>query len=371
MQRLLTVILVLVVTLYGSSPAFSTSPDETPVEAAVSQVSATPHIALILPLESTSFGQAADIVKEGFVAATMREQALPLMIRIYATTDDPLDTFITYRQALDAGAVMVVGPLTRNGVSALASSSEITVPTLALNAADNNQTLPKNLYLFGLQLENEANQLAKLAMSGLKSNAIIIGDDSSLSRRLQTAFAEQWLSRQGNTADSVRYANDPTVLRQFRKLTAGKNNLIFLTLDATKSRVLRSFLDPEVPVYATSQIFVSADDFLFNNDLNDIQFMDMPWLLQPDHPAVMAYRHAEKTRSTDMERLYALGIDAFRIMTYILQTRSAQNIAFDGVTGYIRFVPPNQFVRESIAARIDKGRVQLITTQKDTVIDER
>ena len=101
--------------------------------------------------------------------------------------------------------------------------------------------------------------------------------------------------------------------------------------------------------------------------------MDMPWLLQPDHPAVMAYRHTNKAKSTDMERLYALGIDAFRLMTHLLppQSQRINEISFDGVTGHIHFAPPNQFIREPIAAQFEQGKVQLIQSSQDIANHER
>jgi uncharacterized protein len=375
MQRLFTFALVVIVTLYGSTHAFPTHAEEyyahegMPAVASMSQP--VPHIALLLPLQSSSFGQAAEVVKDGFVAATMRGEPLPLTIRIYSTTDDPLDVLITYHQALDAGAVLIIGPLTRNGVSALASSHVVHVPTLALNAADNESGFPSNLYLFGLQMENEAAQIAEFAMTENKHHAIIINDGSPLSIRLQTAFSARWLAQYGNTAESVQYEDDPEVLTQLRAHTRGENNIIFLAVDAAKARLTRSFLNPNTPVYATSQLFVSHEDSLFNNDLNGIRFMDMPWLIQPDHPAVMAYRHTEQARSADMERLYALGIDAFRLMAMMLEAQTAQEISFDGVTGHIRFIPPNQYVREPVAAKFDKGKVILLNKYKQPSLNER
>ncbi len=371
MQRLFTFALVVIVTLYGSMHAFPTHADEYFAHEHIPAVSTVPHIALILPLQSPTFGQAAEIVKEGFVAATMREQPLPLTIRIYSATDDPLDVLITYHQALDAGAVLIVGPLTRNGVSALASSHVVEVPTLALNVGNSDMGYPSNLYLFGLQMENEAQQIAELAMAENKRHAIIINDGRPLSLRLKTAFSARWLAEYGNTAESVQYENDPEVLTQLRAHTRGENNIIFLAVDAEKSRLIRSYLNPTTPVYATSQLFVNHDDSLFNNDLNGIQFMDMPWLIQPDHPGVMAYRTAEQSRSADMERLYALGIDAFRLMALMLEAQTAQEIAFDGVTGFIRFIPPNQYIREPVAAKFDKGKVMLLNTHNQPWSHER
>ena len=122
-------LMAVIVILCGSSQAFSTHPDEYFMGgAAPAVISPEPHIALLLPLQSPIFGQSANGVKEGFIAATKHEQALPLDIKIYATSDDPPDILNSYQQALNAGATIVVGPLTRNGVSILASSGIVAVP---------------------------------------------------------------------------------------------------------------------------------------------------------------------------------------------------------------------------------------------------
>jgi uncharacterized protein len=374
MQRFFSISLVLIVVLYGSPQAFSTHPENYYTDDPMPGVSPVPHIALLLPLHSPSFGQAAEVVRQGFVTATMREEALPLTIRIYATTDDPLDILISYREALYAGAIMVVGPLTRDGVSALASSRFVTVPTLTLNAADNDDYMPPNLYLFGLQMENEASQVAELAANENRRHAIIINSNSPLSTRLKAAFAEKW--RQNDvyaTAESLQFDKDQAFLRSLRDYTAGEDTIVFLALDAKQSRLIRSYLNPSTPIYATSQIFISNEDALFNHDLNNTKFMDMPWLLQPDHPAVMAYKHLGTAMSKDQERLYALGIDAFRLMAMMMRAYTVNEILLDGVTGYIHFVPPNQFVRESIPAKFDEGKAVLMNadTQQDFSISER
>ncbi|MGE5027142.1 MAG: penicillin-binding protein activator, partial [Betaproteobacteria bacterium] len=103
------------------------------------------HIALLLPLDSDSFGQAAEAVRQGAVAASAMQAApqgpkpagqMPatLPLQTYPTGDRMEDIVSAYRQALQAGAKIVVGPLTRHGVTALARSGLISVPTRALNA---------------------------------------------------------------------------------------------------------------------------------------------------------------------------------------------------------------------------------------------
>jgi len=364
MQRLFATVLLLIAALYGSAQAFSTHAEDN-LQGSVPVASSVPHIALLLPLDSLVYGQAAEVVKQGFITAMMREKPLALKIRVYATTGDPLDTLIDYQQALSAGAIMVVGPLTRDGVNALASSHFVTVPTLALNAATNNRNLPVNLYLFGLQLENEASQVADLATRENRSHVIIIASRNLFSVRLQTAFANRWLQyRSGMSAESIQFDDDQVMLRELRRYTAGTNSIVFLALDAKKSRLIRSFLSPGTPVYATSQVFIGNDDTLFNHDLNDIQFLDMPWLLQPDHPAVMAYKHMDGPVSTDMARFYALGIDAFRIMVLMFQAQTASDISLDGVTGHISFMPANYFIRKPIVAMFSQGRALLMDAPK-------
>ncbi|UJP05975.1 MAG: penicillin-binding protein activator [Nitrosomonas sp.] len=325
----------------------------------VSDRQAIAHIALLLPLESGTFAEAAAVVRDGFSVAMQRGQPLPFPVRLYTTTDDPLDILFNYHQAVSAGAVFIVGPLTRDGVSAIASSHALAVPTLALNTTD-VKVLPEKLYLFGLQTEAEASQVAGLALANGRKHAILVGDEGSLSRRLQHAFSQRWVREAGNTTELIRYTDNPELLQHLRSVTQGDDQVVFLALDAARSRVVRTYLDPETPVYATSLVFTGTDNALLNSDLNGIRFLDMPWLLQPDHPAVMAYRHSAAPKSTDMERLYALGIDAFRLTTNLLLPQVVASITIDGVTGNIRFVPPNQFVRESLAARIEDGKVQFI-----------
>ena len=369
MSRFVTIFLVLLLALYGNPAAIATDlEEERQTESTSAPIIA--HIALLLPLESAAFAEASNVVKEGFVAAAQRGQTLPLPVRIYATTDDPLDILTSYHQAVTAGAAFVVGPLTRDGVAAIASSQTIAVPTLALNTVDTNHTLPAKLYLFGLQTETEADQIASLALSSGRSHAVIIGDDGSLSKRLQNAFKQRWQSGMGNTAELIRYTDNPELLQHLRGLTQESNQLVFLALDATKSRIVRAFLAPDAPVFGTSQIFTGTGNFLLYSDLNGIRFLDMPWLLQPDHPAVMVYRRTGTAKSIEMERLYALGIDAFRIMINLLLPQPVDSISIDGVTGQIRFVTPNQFVREPIAAQFDQGKVKLMDSQKNVTEHE-
>ena len=63
-----------------------------------------------------------------------------------------------------------------------------------------------------------------------------------------------------------------------------------------------------------------------------MRLLDLPWKIQRDHPAVMVYPQPVMAGSADMERLYALGIDAYRVAREIGRHPSGR-FHLDGVTG--------------------------------------
>ena len=332
--------------LYVSGQACAT--DEAPADAEKPE----PHIALLLPLKSAAFGRAAEIVQQGFMAAA-NNQPLSLPIRVYESDDESKEITALYPQAIANGALAVAGPLTRAGVAALAADPEIPVPTLALNIGEANGA--DKLYFFGLSAEAEARQAAQLAAAANLRNAIIVSTGAPLSRRLSQAFAEEWKLLGGSISSEILYTDDPAVLAG---LPEDPGNMVFLAADIAKARLIHPYMNIALPVYATSQLFNGNTDTLTNYDLNNTRFVDMPWLLQPDHPAVMVFSHANTPLEPDMERLYALGIDAFRLLQIMLGNSYRDALPLDGVTGLISLNRHHQFQRKAIPAQIKQGRGQ-------------
>lgn len=311
-----------------------------------------PHIALLLPLQSAIFGSAADAVQQGFFsAANYKRQILP--VRVYSNFDENSSVVAVYRQAIANGAQAVVGPLTRNGVIALAAEKNIPVPTLALNIVE-GQFAPR-LYFFGMAVEAEARQVAQLAKQQGLHQAIIITTRAQLSQRLQSAFEEEWAGPDRGILREIEFNDDPSV---FADIAGINDTMVFLAADANKARLIRPYLPNRLPIYATSQIFVGNDNVLTNYDLNGIRFVDMPWLLQPDHPAVMIYPRAAPPLSADRERLYALGIDSFRLIQLILSDQINAALPLDGVSGQIQLSGHN-FQHIAIPAVFAQGHAQL------------
>ncbi len=330
-------------------PATVPAPASAPVAPAITlSPVAQPHIALLLPLKSVSLEKASTIVEQGFIAAS-KVQPGSLPIRIYACNDEGKEIAALYRQAVDNGAQAVVGPLTSTGVAALAAQP-IPVPTLALNRAE--AKAPEKFYFFGLVLENEARQVARLAAMADLHTATIVSTDTPLSKRLVQAFADEWKKQGGNIAATKIFTGNNTI---FADLPIDPGNMVFVAANAEKARMFRPFLNAMLPVYSTSQIFNGNADTLVNYDLRDVVFLDMPWLLQQDHALVMRYPRVNPPLDTDSERLYALGIDAYRLIRIILDGHQQSAMPMDGVTGTIRLNPNHQFDREAVLAEFKQG----------------
>jgi len=319
-----------------------------------------PHIGLLLPLNSATFGRLAEAVRNGFLAAAKVQGSEPLPLRVYAVGDDPAEIVASYATALSGGARLVVGPLTRNGVTAIANNP-IPIPTLALNVPNVGTPVPVNLYMLSLRAEAEAQQVAQLAFKDGWRKAISVSADSALMQRIHRAFVDEFTRLGGALVAEYAFTSDPAGLSRIKEAAGlGVADMAFLALDFPQARLARPYLDP-LALYATSQVNPGATGPLAGFDLAGVHFLDMPWLLQPEHPAVMIYPRPLYRESADRERLYALGIDAFRVAGALLAGDASREL--DGVTGRITLGPDQQFARTLTAAQFNQGKLTITDPQ--------
>ena len=343
-------------TVGPAPPGAPATTPQSPLAPAAPDLLDVPHIALVLPLNSVTFGRPAEAVKNGFLAAARTQGSEALPLRIYAVGDDSGQIVASYGVALASGARLVVGPLTRNGVTAIASNP-VPVPTLALNVPNAGTLVPANLYMLSLRAETEAQQVAQLAFQDGWRKAITVSADSTLMQRIHHAFVDEFTRLGGAIVAEYAFTSDPGDLARIKEAAGlGVADMAFLALDFPQARLARPYLDP-LALYATSQVNPGATGPLAGFDLAGVRFLDMPWLLQPDHPAVMIYPRALYREEVDHERLYALGIDAFRVAVSLLADNAAA--ALDGVTGRITLGPDQQFVRSLTAAQFNQGKLTI------------
>lgn len=307
------------------------------------------RLALLLPLQSDVLGQASKAIWAGFLAAYEYERH-NIEVDVIDTGDTVEEVLSSYTAAL-ADHDVLIGPLSRSAVAAVSQSDAVRKPTIALNQPEQpaDIPLPKKMLFIGLSVEDEARQIAAWAAANKAANksegrALIVAADAPWQRRAAKAFALQWtqLGRESEVIElntSAHYLSASSLAQLKIKIQSEKPPLMFIALDAEQAKETRIVVGKEIPMYGTSQLnSVALADQPFSEpvpELDGIRLLDLPWQLQGDHAAVMIYPHlevaADQKRNVDMERLYALGIDAFRVAKEIAM--SSTNFNIDGVTG--------------------------------------
>lgn len=322
----------------------------------------TPHIALIVPLKSKAFGAVADAIRQGFIAAATVDGQQATPYRIYARDDESGSLGMQYRKAVQDGAIAVIGGVTRDGTNVMVKESGY-VPTLALNSPTETD-LPDRFFYISLNLDAEARGIAREAfLSGLH-NVAVLASNTALAKRIQESFEKEWVRLGGAVVDNIAFTGDIAESGRLQKALErakekGQADLVFIAADVKAARMARPFIPIGMPVFATSHTLDARAGAVENLDLDSVRFLEMPWFVEPDHPAVMAYAKPVAPMPLDYERLYALGIDAWRIMQVILKADNPRNIApLDGVTGKLS-LDGAQFVRTLTAVEMRDGVPQL------------
>ncbi|AUH53435.1 hypothetical protein CXB49_22985 [Chromobacterium sp. ATCC 53434] len=306
---------------------------------------ATLRIGVILPVETSALGEAAAVVRSGVEAAAQVDQNAELY-SVDASTDNVVQR---YRAAVADGVNVVIGPLSREAIAQLAPA--VTVPTLALNSIGREVAPNPKLYSLSLIVEGEARQLAQLMRDdGRASPMLVVGADA-LSQRLARAFADQWRKISGKEVLQRPFdGNDlPALLA-----ASGQADALALALDASQAARLKAALTPDMPVYGTSQLNIGGNQ----PELAGVRFIDMPWFLMPDHPAVKRYPRPATALTPQTERLYALGIDAYRLAVLLATARPGAAVKLDGVSGDLKLGRDRVFERQLPAGLMGGNALQ-------------
>ena len=350
-------------------------------------ISGQKHIAVILPMHGELAKVSANI-KNGFLSAYYSDENSDIkpLISFYDSSDKNTTFNQLYQQAIADGASNIIGPLNKVAINQLAQQRELDVPVLTLNYAENAFNTTENLFQFGLSPEDEARQVAELAIQQDKKRAAVFYPDSEWGRRLDRAFTEHYTSLGGkvmtmadytiNTNDYRRpiralFNLDQSAIRH-RKLqnTIGRKaisvpyrrqdlDMIFLAATPRSARSImpafRFHHASDLPVYSTSHVYTGKINRELDRDLNGLIFCDLPWILQNSSPLKKVFRQ-NWPQQESFTRLFALGIDAYHLI-YNLDYLENKDFAFyDGQTGNIRLDENNRITRKLLWAKFARGR---------------
>jgi outer membrane PBP1 activator LpoA protein len=145
-------------------------------------------------------------------------------------------------------------------------------------------------------------------------------------------------------------------------------DVIFMAANPTQAKLLRPqlrFLDAgSVPVYATSRVYNGQPDPARNQDLDGVRFPTTPWELA--HGSREAIPGLASLRGGAMGSLFALGQDAWSMLTWLDLMRKDPHFVFPGQSGYYRISTAGRIEREPAWAEFELGRPVPIDLPKTT-----
>ncbi len=185
------------------------------------QMTYTPasSIAVMLPMQG-KYKSVTDAIQAGIVTAWYKQDSSEKpLLRFYDTSDENISFNELYQQAILDGASYIIGPLEKASINKLAQAGSLDVPILTLNYAENPLSLSDKLYQFGLLPEDEARQVAELAIRDNHTTAAVLVPDSDWGRRLQDAFSRRFEELGGSVLSVQRYpTNVDDYSRQLKML---------------------------------------------------------------------------------------------------------------------------------------------------------
>lgn len=356
-----------------------------------------PHqIALLLP-QIGQFADAAAALRDGFLAAYFAAtNADRPDLRIYAVDPTGQNVEQVYDHAVEDGADLVVGPLDKTAVTTLARMPHLPVPTLALNQAElpPETVLPANLYQFGLAPEDEARQAAEKAWLDGDSRALVLVPEGVWGVRVADAFRDRWEALGGKVLAEQSY--DPTKndfsnpirrllnidesQRRFQALAQllGTDinfeprrrqdaDVIFLGAFPRQARLIRPQLEfyraGDLPVVATSHVFTGKVDAATDRDMDGVLFADSPWSLGLERPNDTLRQEISRLWPDGQDhysRLYAMGVDAYRLIPYLSWLETYPNEVYDGETGKLQIDEQGRVHRRLVWAQFVDGRPKVL-----------
>ncbi len=355
---------------------------------AEAQQSYTPaeSIAILLPMQG-KYKNVSDAIQGGIVTAWFEQDTSKRpLLRFYDTSDEDLSFYELYERATLDGASYIIGPLDKASINKLAQDRTLDTPILTLNYAENPLSISDNLYQFGLLPEDEARQVAELAIRENHTTAAALVPDSEWGRRLQAAFTQRFEELGGSVLTIQHYPTnvddyskplkklfnlDDSQARlqdlqhvlgtrlQFQPYRRQDIDMIFLAGTHRAARgiipALKFHHAGDLPVYATSHVYSGKLDKYADRDLDGTVFCDLPWTLTSDSQ----YRQHFDAIWNDQQaytRLFALGVDAFNIVQNLNYLRSHDYARYPGETGTISMDVNQRLHRELIWAKFKNGR---------------
>ena len=308
-------------------------------------------LAVLLP-QSGNLAVAGNAIRDGLLAAYYAETRSKPGIRFYDTQGNAAGAKAAFDRAVKEGAQMIIGPIGKDEVAAIHDDAG-DIPVLALNRLD----APSNRHVlnFSLSPEREGELIAeRLLGRGLLQTAVFSQGSDSNSRML-AAFEKRYQSGGGSVLlkapapvfgkDAAGAAVNPVLPDAVRE---AKAVLLLMNGDAAKPTRAALALNGAggIPVFAGTDI-TDSSDAKTNSQLDGIEFLQMPWLVNRGNSLNISAAQLLKLPSArgPGAKLNAFGADAWLIATRLQVWLASPNSEIAGATGSLHLEPDGRIER--------------------------
>ncbi|RKZ79896.1 MAG: LppC family lipoprotein [Gammaproteobacteria bacterium] len=362
------------------------------------------HDVVILLPETGNYASVAQAIKQGIIAARYADQSRTQLHFLDVSTDNTTGTsnvWQRYQQAIELNANLVIGPLDKKSIQILADSEELPIPILALNRLENH-VHKDNLFQFGLAPEDDAISAANFAINQGYQRAVVLAPSGDWGNRISSAFNDQWLNNGGILLNQTNYNQSESdfsaTITPLLGLEASKQryralkqtlasplefeprrrqdiDFLFLVARPLKARQLMPQLkfhrSGNLPVIATSHAYSGHEDTQQNIDLNGLIFNDIPWIFSETasaDPAYMALHDNQTDNFNSFVRLYALGADAYHLISELNSLSRSSSVTFQGATGVLSIDEAGYIHRQTLWATFNQGKISLLPSVADDTL---
>ena len=352
------------------------------------------RIAVLLPLTG-SLANSAEHIRRGLMAAHFSQ---PNDTELVFLDTNNIDILALYQQAIDLESEFVIGPLQQSKVKQLAQSEYLPIPVLAINRLQNDNILSlENLYQFGLPIEDEVNLIANHVLSKGEARGLLLLPETNTGDRAQNAFETVFALNDADVQQIVRYKEDGDYSKPVQQMLGIDQSLqrhrrlqqltgvelefqarrrqdidfIFFIANPATGRRIKPFIDfyyaHDVSVYSSSSIFRGVEDEVLDNDLNNIQFPTLPFLVS-DSTATTSLKGEIDSNWQDSKQglqanLFALGFDSYQIIPELSKLRFFPNYRQNGLTGTLTVNQQGQVLRNLPWATFVQGKIEVTNTE--------
>ncbi len=338
------------------------------------------RVAVLLPL-SSRFAKAAQALMDGIKYAHEQNTGnIAPQVSFYDIGDSPFQVAQHYAAAVNGGADFIIGPLGKdyaNRLNSILFNSQTSQPPTILLGGDT--ALRGATHRLTLSPESNGERVARKAYQDGHLNMALLMSSSNNSQRVADAFSRTWLNLGGKISNTVRYSPErfdhSAELKQLfgiyesetrhsklsgtlgykPKFSAYKRpdiDFVFMIADNAVGRIIRPQINfyggVRMPVYSDSTIFNGIQNNTENLDLEQTRFPVMPWVLRSANVAPYAGQ---------LNQLYALGIDTYRLAGNYARMKNNPNLAINGSTGQLNIKRNGVIDFQPIWASFQEGEV--------------